>query len=252
MIRFDILTLFPEMFDSVLNCSLTKRALESEVIAVALHNIRDFAAGRHRVTDDTPYGGGSGMVMKIEPVARALEALSPEKEGAIVILLSPQGEPFTQRVAEELSRYRRIILVCGHYEGIDERVLLHLIDRELSIGDYVLSGGELAAMVVVDAVSRLIPGYVGNSESVLIDSFTTGLLEGPHYTRPREYNGWKVPDVLLSGHQKNIEAWRRRESLKRTLARRPDLLKNAGLSEEDRNILEELGAEKNNTDDSGA
>lgn len=246
MIRFDILTLFPEMFASVLDCSLTKRAIENGTIAVHLHNIRDYASGRHRVADDTPYGGGGGMVMKVEPIARALQTLSPQREGAIVILLSPQGEPFTQKSAEEFSRCERIILICGHYEGIDERVRLHLIDREISIGDYVLSGGEFAAMVVVDAVSRLIPGYVGNSESVRVDSFTTGLLEGPHYTRPREYEGWSVPDILLSGHQKNIEAWRRRESLRKTLTRRPDLLKHARLSEEDRDILEELEDEKKN------
>jgi len=243
MIIFDILSVFPEMFQSTLGSSLIKRSIENGLVEVNLHNIRDYTRDRHRTTDDTPYGGGGGMVMKVEPVASALKAIVPAGDKTLVILLSPQGETFKQKIAEELSQYSRIVLVCGHYEGIDERIREHLIDRELSIGDYVLSGGELPAMIVVDAVSRLVPGFVGNSESVLYDSFSTGLLEGPHYTRPREYESWKVPEVLLSGHQKKIDEWRRRESLKRTLQRRPDMLKQSDLTKEDRRMLEELAGD---------
>ncbi len=240
MIVFDILTLFPEMFHSPLNSSLLKKAINKGIIEIRLHDIRNYAEGRHRVTDDTPYGGGGGMVMKVEPVTRALEAALPKKTDGLVVLLSPQGEVFTQKTAEELAGQRRIVLICGHYEGIDERIRLHLADREISVGDYVLTGGELPAMVLVDAVARLVPGFTGNSESVNNDSHSTGLLEGPHYTRPRAYRGWEVPDVLLSGHEKNIRQWRRRESLRRTLERRPDLLESADLSGEDKEMLETM------------
>jgi len=243
MIAFDILSVFPEMFQSTLDSSLIKKSIGKGLVEVNLHNIRDYTRDKHRTTDDTPYGGGGGMVMKVEPVACALKAIAPAGDKACVILLSPQGEPFKQKIAEDLSHYSRIVLICGHYEGIDERIRRHLVDREISIGDYVLSGGELPAMIVVDAVSRLVPGFVGNSESVLYDSFSTGLLEGPHYTKPREYEGWKVPEVLLSGHQKKIDEWRRRESLRRTLNRRPDMLRQADLTEEDTRVLEELRAE---------
>ncbi|HOO91766.1 MAG TPA: tRNA (guanosine(37)-N1)-methyltransferase TrmD [Syntrophales bacterium] len=243
MIVFDILTVFPEMFHSFLGSSLTKKSIDKGLIEINLYNIRDYAHDRHKTTDDTPYGGGGGMVMKIEPVADALKAIAPSGDKTVVILLSPQGESFKQKTAEELSQYSRIVLICGHYEGVDERIREHLVDREISIGDYVLSGGELPAMVVLDAVSRLVPGFVGNSESVLYDSFSTGLLEGPHYTRPREYNGWIVPEVLVSGHQKNIDEWRRKESLRRTLQRRPELLKRADLTEEDTRMLEELAGD---------
>ena len=242
MIIFDILSVFPEMFQSTLSSSLIKKSIGKGLIEVNLHNIRDYTRDRHRTTDDTPYGGGGGMVMKIEPVAGALKAIVPARDKAFVILLSPQGETFKQKTAEELSQYSRIVLICGHYEGVDERIREHLVDREISIGDYVLSGGELPAMIVVDAVSRLVPGFVGNSESVLYDSFSTGLLEGPHYTRPRKYGSWEVPEVLLSGHQKKIDDWRRRESLRRTLERRPDMLGQADLTEEDKRVLEELKA----------
>ncbi len=244
MVAFDILSLFPEMFQSVLGSSLIKKSVDRGLIEVHLHNIRDYTRDKHRTTDDTPYGGGGGMVMKIEPVACALDMIAPAGDRAPIILLSPQGEPFRQEIAEELSRCSRIVLICGHYEGIDERIREHLVDREISIGDYVLSGGELPAMIVVDAVSRLVPGFVGNSESVLDDSFSTGLLEGPHYTRPREYRGWTVPEILLSGHQKKIDEWRRRESLRRTLTRRPDLFQEADLTEEDERVLEEIKGEK--------
>jgi len=243
MIAFDILSVFPEMFQSTLGSSLIKKSIDKGLVEVTLHNIREYTRDKHRTTDDTPYGGGGGMVMKVEPVARAVKAIAPTEEKACVILLSPQGEPFSQKIAEELSHHSRIVLICGHYEGIDERVRKHLVDREISIGDYVLSGGELPAMIVVDAVCRLVPGFVRNSDSVLFDSFSTGLLEGPHYTKPREYGGWKVPDVLLSGHQRNIDEWRRRESLRRTLTRRPEMLEHADLTEEDKRVLEELRAE---------
>jgi len=243
MIVFDILSVFPEMFQSALGSSLIKRSIENGLVEVNLHNIRDYASDRHRTTDDTPYGGGGGMVMKVEPVANALKAIVPAGGKTLVILLSPQGETFKQKTVEELAQYSRIVLICGHYEGIDERIREHLVDREISIGDYVLSGGELPAMIVVDAVSRLVPGFVGNSKSVLYDSFSTGLLEGPHYTRPREYESWKVPEVLLSGHQKKIDEWRRRESLKRTLQRRPDMLRQVDLAKEDKKMLEELAGD---------
>ncbi len=238
--RFDILTLFPEMFESVFDASLHKKAVEGGLIEIAVHNIREYAPGKHRVTDDAPFGGGGGMILKVEPIDRALGAILPERKNAEVILLTPQGEPFRQRTAEELSRCDRLVLICGHYEGVDERVGLHLADRELSIGDYILSGGEFAAMVVVDAVSRLVEGFTGKRESVLHDSHTTGLLEGPHYTRPRLYGSWGVPEVLLSGHEKNIREWRRRQSLKRTLERRPDLLEEADLTEEDKAALKAI------------
>ena len=244
MITFDILSVFPEMFQSTLGSSLIKRSIENGLIKVNLHNIRNYTRDRHRTTDDAPYGGGGGMVMKVEPVANALKTIVPAGSKTLVILLSPQGKTFKQKIAEELAQHSRIVLICGHYEGIDERIREHLVDREISIGDYVLSGGELPAMIIVDAVSRLVPGFVGNSESVLYDSFSTGLLEGPHYTRPREYESWKVPEVLFSGHKKKIDEWRRRESLKRTLQRRPDmLLGQADLTEEDEKMIEEIEGE---------
>ena len=224
MIRFDILSVFPGMFASPLAESLIGKARDKGRVDIRLHDIRDYATDRHRMTDDAPYGGGGGMVMKVEPIDRALEAILPDRSEGLVILMTPQGEPFSQRRAEELASHPRLVLLCGHYEGVDERVREHLVDRELSIGDYVLTGGELAAMVVVDAVSRLIPGVLGNDASAAEDSFSTGILEYPHYTRPATYRGWPVPEVLLSGNHAEIEAWRRTEALKRTLARRPDLL----------------------------
>lgn len=240
MIRFDILSIFPEMFASPFDCSLLKKARDNGLIEIALHDIRSYAQDKHHMTDDAPYGGGGGMVMKVEPVARALDHLEAGKEGTQVVLMTPQGERFDQKIAGELARQTRIILICGHYEGFDERIRMHLVDREISIGDYVLTGGELSAMVVVDAVSRLVPGVLGNNDSASLDSFAMGVLEYPHYTRPGEYRGWKVPEVLLSGNHRDITAWRRRESLQRTRARRPDLLENVELSEEDRSILAEI------------
>jgi tRNA (guanine37-N1)-methyltransferase len=240
MIRFDILSLFPEMFHSPFNASLLKKARDKKIVEVQITDIRSFAEDKHRMADDSPYGGGSGMVMKVEPVAKALDSLSPRSDDPVV-LLTPQGEIFTQRVAGELARSPRVIMICGHYEGVDERIREHLVNREISIGDFVLTGGELPAMIIVDAVSRLITGVLGNEASAQGDSFSSGLLEYPQYTRPVEFRGWKVPEVLLSGHHRVIEQWRRRESLKRTMRRRPDLLASAELSEEDRDILAEIG-----------
>lgn len=210
---------------------------------IHVHNIRDYAEDKHKMTDDAPYGGGGGMVMKVEPIDRALASILPEREGVFTILLTPQGETFSQKMAEEMSLRSRIILICGHYEGVDERVRDHLVDKEVSTGDYILTGGELSAMVMIDAISRLVPGVLGNCESASSDSFSMGLLEYPHYTRPSNYRGWPVPEVLLSGNHREILAWRRKESLRRTYARRADLLEKIALSPEDREILEEI---KNN------
>ncbi|MGZ3579551.1 MAG: tRNA (guanosine(37)-N1)-methyltransferase TrmD [Syntrophales bacterium] len=240
MIRFDILSVFPEMFESPLNHSILKRAQEKGMAEIHLHNIRDYAEDKHRMTDDAPYGGGGGMVMKVAPIDKALASIVPSRDNALVVLLTPQGETFHQKVAEEMSRYSRIVLVCGHYEGVDERVRDHLVDREISIGDFILTGGELSAMVIVDAVTRLIPGVLGNNESASYDSFSTGLLEYPHYTRPGSYRDWQVPEVLLSGNHREIESWRRKESLKRTYLRRPDLLEIIDLSDEDGKTLEDI------------
>jgi len=243
MIRFDILTLFPEMFKSPFDSSLLKKAQEKWLIEIAVHDIRDYTEDRHRVTDDYPYGGGSGMVMKVEPIARALEDVVRERHAAKVILLTPQGKVFNQIMAEELSTCSRIVLICGRYEGVDERVRDYLVDEEISIGDYVLTGGELPAMVIVDAVSRLVSGVLGNCDSAATESFSTGLLEYPQYTRPADFRGRKVPEVLLSGNHRVIDIWRRKESLRKTALRRPDLLSKAGLTEEDRKILEEIKAD---------
>jgi len=241
--RFDILSIFPEMFESFFGCSLLKKAQDRGLIRIEAHDIRGGATDKHRMTDDYPYGGGAGMVMKVEPIARVLEAIGARSGDCLRVLLTPQGETFSQAIAGELARTERIVLLCGHYEGVDERVRENLVDRELSIGDYILTGGEAAAMVIVDAVARLIPGVLGNDESARHESFAGGLLESPQYTRPEEFRGWKVPEVLLSGHHREIEAWRRREALRRTLLRRPDLLARAPLTEQDRRILEELKRE---------
>ena len=239
MIRFDVLTLFPEMFESFLKTSIIGRAVSSGLLEIRLHNIRDYASGRHKVTDDVPYGGGSGMVMKPEPLVRAVQALEPCREaGESVILLSPQGTPFRHERAQYFATLRRLILVCGRYEGVDERVKELAIDEEVSIGDYVLTGGELAAMVVIDATARLVPGVLGDGYSSVEESFAQGLLEYPQYTRPREFMGRRVPAVLLSGDHKKIAQWRRRKALECTLAKRPDLLERAALSEEERALVD--------------
>ncbi|WP_027715911.1 tRNA (guanosine(37)-N1)-methyltransferase TrmD [Desulfuromonas sp. TF] len=237
--KFDVLTLFPAMIDSPFAGSILGKAVEKGLIRIAAHNLRDWAEGRHKVTDDAPYGGGDGMVMKPEPVARALSQLKVDSPGARVLLMTPQGVPFRQSDAQALSREEGLIFVCGRYEGFDERIR-SMVDAEYSLGDFVLTGGELAAMVMIDAVARLIPGVLGSSGSALGDSFADGLLEYPHYTRPVEFEGRRVPEVLLSGNHAEIARWRRRQQLKRTLRRRPDLLPGARLSEEDRRFLAEL------------
>jgi tRNA (guanine37-N1)-methyltransferase len=239
MIRFDILTVFPEMFMSFCGCSLLKKALDKGLITVQLHDIRSYAADKHHMTDDAPYGGGGGMVMKVEPIDRALLSIPMVADAVPVVLLTPQGERFSQKIAEELAACPQLVFVCGHYEGVDERVREKLVNREISIGDYILTGGELSAMVLVDAISRLVPGVLGNSDSAGEDSFSMGLLEYPHYTRPAEYQGWKVPEVLLSGNHREIELWRRRQSLLRTHKRRPDLLRGMELTEQEKKWLTE-------------
>jgi tRNA (guanine37-N1)-methyltransferase len=240
--HFDILTLFPEMFDGPLRESMLKRALERNLVSVAIHNIRDYAPGKHHVTDDAPYGGGGGMVMKPEPIFRAVEAVLGENPPSSmpVILLSPQGRPLTQKIAWELLVYPRIVLICGRYEGVDERVRRSLVNDEISIGDYVLTGGEIPAMVIVDAVTRLVPGVLGDPKAAVKDSHAQGLLEHPQYTRPPIYRGCAVPEVLLSGHHSEVALWRRREALRRTYQRRPDLLEKAQLTDEDLAFLESI------------
>ncbi len=240
--HFDIFTLFPEMFEGPFSASMLKRAQERGLLSIALHNIRDATSDKHHVVDDYPYGGGAGMVMKPEPVFAAVEAVY---QGGPIILLSPQGRLFNQQIARALAQEARVTLICGHYEGIDERVRKHLVTDEISIGDYVLTGGELAAMIVVDVTSRLIPGVLGGEDSILEESHSGGLLEYPHYTRPQEFRGWHVPGVLLSGNHAEIAHWRRKESLRRTKERRPDLFEKLDLgSKEDLKLLKELEEER--------
>jgi tRNA (guanine37-N1)-methyltransferase len=241
--RFDVLTIFPEMFSANLHEGILGRAVKKGIVEVRLVNIRNFARGTRKTTDDRPYGGGDGMVMKPEPVYQALKSVDRTSGQSLVILLSPQGQTFNQKVAWELARWEQIILICGRYEGVDERVRLTCIERELSIGDYILSGGEPAALVVMDAISRLIPGVLGGERSNLEDSFEDGLLEYPQYTRPKVFQREEVPPVLLSGDHEKIRLWRRTESLKRTLERRPDLLQKAQLTPEDEVILAKLKRE---------
>jgi tRNA (guanine37-N1)-methyltransferase len=243
--RFDILTLFPELFSSFLKEGILGRAVKKGLVDIRLINIRSFARGSHNVTDDRPYGGGNGMIMKPGPIYRALRSIEKVDGQSLVILLTPQGQTFEQSRAWELSRLDRLVLICGRYEGVDERIRSSYIDMELSLGDYILSGGELGAMVVIDTVSRLVPDVLGGERSALEDSFEDGLLEYPHYTRPRVFKGEEVPPVLLSGDHEKIRMWRRTESLKRTRERRPDLLKKARLQEEDRAILAEIEEDGN-------
>jgi tRNA (guanine37-N1)-methyltransferase len=234
---FEILTLFPEMFTGPFTESMLKRAQDAGLLSIHLHNIRDHTTDKHHVTDDTPFGGGGGMVMKAEPLLAAIESARADSP---VILMTPQGRPFTQGVAGELSQYERLVIVCGRYEGVDERARDFGIDDEISIGDFVLTGGELPAMILVDAIARLIPGVLGAENGAAQDSYATGLLEHPHYTRPAELRGASVPAVLLEGHHAKIDAWRRRESLRRTWQRRPDLLLTASLSKDERWFLADL------------
>lgn len=245
--RIDILTLFPEMFPGVLSSSILGKAQEKGIVQFEVINFRDYSESKHGTVDDTPYGGGGGMVLKPEPLFRAVEAVTTDSKPR-VILLCPQGVSYNQKLAEELAKEEHLILICGHYEGYDERIREHLVTDEISIGDYVLTGGELGAMVIADSVVRLQPGALGNQTSAVEDSFSTGLLEYPHYTRPAEFRGWKVPDILLSGHHANIDKWRLRESLRRTYERRPDLLDKLELTPEMKKWLQEIKEEKKMAD----
>ncbi|MBI4197872.1 MAG: tRNA (guanosine(37)-N1)-methyltransferase TrmD [Chloroflexi bacterium] len=237
--RIDVFTLFPGMFGGVLGESIIGRAMAHDRLEVRLHNFREHATDRHHTVDDYPYGGGPGMVLKPESLFTAVEAALGTPPSCPVILLTPQGKPFQQKDAERLAQFPAFALLCGHYGGVDERIRQHLATEELSIGDYVLTGGELAAMVVMDAVARLIPGVLGSEESPASDSHTTGLLQYPLYTRPPEFRGWSVPEVLLSGNHQAIARWRRQQALLRTREKRPDLLVKANLTEEDRRFLNE-------------
>lgn len=239
--RFDILTLFPEMFRGPFDESIIRRGQDKGLVSIALHQIRDFATDKHHTVDDAPYGGGAGMVMKPEPLAACIEHAKSLNPNALVVAACPTGERFTQQTASELANQKGLIILCGRYEGVDERVRSLFVDRSISIGDYVLSGGELAAMVLVDAVTRLIPGVLGSDESALTDSFSDGLLEHPQYTRPPSFRGANVPEILLSGDHARIFKWRRKESLKRTATIRPDLLADVVLTKEDQQTLRELG-----------
>jgi tRNA (guanine37-N1)-methyltransferase len=239
--KCELLTIFPDIFNAYLAEGMLKRALLKGLIEIGVHNLRDYAKDRHRTVDDYPYGGGSGMVMKPEPFFAAIEALNPDSSGRRVIMLSPAGKKFDQDMAVELSQEtRQLIFLCGRYEAIDERVKTALADDELSIGDYVLTGGELPALVIIDAVARLIPGVLGDEHSAEVESFSWGILDYPHYTRPPVIKGLGVPEVLLSGNHKEIERWRRKEALRRTVQRRPDLLENFSLSEEDLRLMNEI------------
>lgn len=241
--RFHVLTIFPAMFSGPMSESIISRALDSGLVEIDLHDIRESATDRHRSVDDYPYGGGHGMVMKPEPILDSYRRVRTDaglRDSDPVILLTPQGTPLTQSLVERLTGYDDIVLICGRYEGVDERVRQEIVTCEISVGDYVLSGGELAAMIVIDAVTRLIPGAVGSIESTQDDSFSTGLLQFPQYTRPQSYEGNEVPEILLSGNHGEIERWRRRESLRRTFERRPDLLADADLSAEDTDFIDRL------------
>lgn len=239
--KIDVLSLFPDMFSGVFGQSILKKAQEKSAVQFQVLDFREFSTNKHRNVDDYPYGGGAGMVLTPQPLFDAVETLTKEtSEKPRIILLCPQGERFSQRKAEELSKEKHLIFLCGHYEGYDERIREHLVTDEISIGDYVLTGGELGAMVVIDAVTRLLPGVLGKEESHIQDSFSTGLLEHPQYTRPADFRGMKVPGVLMSGNHKHIEEWRKKESLKRTYERRPDLLDHIELTKEEENWLKEI------------
>ena len=237
--RIDIISLFPQMFEGPFSESLIKRAVENGLVQINIHNLREYTHDRHHTADDYPYGGGPGMVLKPEPIFEAVETIKGEDK-AEVVLLSPQGEVFSYQIAQEFSAKEHLIFICGHYEGVDERTREHLVDREISIGDYILTGGELAAMVVVDSVVRLIPGVLGSAESLQEESISWGLLEYPQYTRPPEFRGWTVPDVLLSGNHQEIARWRREQAIRRTFYRRPELLDKAKLSPDERRLVASL------------
>lgn len=241
--KFDILTLFPGMFATPFSESIIRRAVDKGLIDIRLHQIRDYTTDRHRTTDDYPYGGGAGMVMKVEPLAACIEATRSERPRARVILTTPQGRPFDQATAARLAREEELVIICGRYEGVDERVMELFVDEEISLGDFVLTGGELASMVIVDAVTRLLPGALGSEESAATDTFADGLLEYPQYTRPPEFRGLRAPDVLLSGNHLEIARWRRRQALQRTMRGRPDLLATARLDSDDKRYLQELSTD---------
>lgn len=240
MLHFDLFTILPGLFPPYLNESILQRAQTNGLLRVVVHDIRAYTTDKHHMTDDTPYGGGGGMVMKPEPVFAAVEAVLGEQLDCPIILMTPQGRRFTQSVAQELSELPRVALICGRYEGYDERIREHLVTDELSIGDFVLTGGELPALMVVDAVARLLPGVLGDPDGAADDSFASGLLEYPHYTRPADFRGWQVPEVLLSGNHAEINKWRRQQALLRTWRKRPDLLDEIELTKEDRKFLEKL------------
>ena len=242
--KCDIITIFPDIFHAYLNESIMKKAVQKGLVDVEVHNLRDFTKDKHRTVDDSPYGGGAGMVMKPEPFFAAVEALCPETSARRVIMLSPAGKTFRQDMAMELSKEdRRLIFLCGRYEAIDERVRTALVDDEVSIGDYILTGGELPALVIIDAAARLIPGVLGDEHSAEEESFSWGILDYPHYTRPPVFRNLSIPDMLLSGHHRDIQQWRRKEALRRTLRERPDLLEKAGLTEEDYQLVREIKEE---------
>ena len=246
MMKIDILSLFPEMFEGVLHSSIMKKAQENEAVTFDVTNFRDFSENKHRKVDDYPYGGGAGMLLKPEPLFAAVESVTAgTTTSSRVILLCPQGERFTQAKAEELSKEEHLVFICGHYEGYDERIRENLVTDELSIGDFVLTGGELAAMSIVDSVVRLLPNVLGNTDSPVLDSFSTGLLEHPQYTRPANFNGMEVPEILLSGNHAKIDQWREEQSLLRTYERRKDLLATAPLSDYQKKLLEKLKREEN-------
>jgi tRNA (guanine37-N1)-methyltransferase len=247
-LRIDLVTIFPEMFDGVINTSIVKRGREKGLLDIRPIDLREYTTDRHRSTDDTPFGGGAGMVMKPEPLFRCVEALSDGSPEMRVILTSPAGETYTQAKARELAGCRHLVVLCGRYEGIDERVRTRLVTDEISIGDYVLTGGEIPAMVILDSVARLVPGVLGRDESYEEESFSEGLLEYPHYTRPGDFRGDSIPEILVGGHHEMIRLWRRKESIRRTLERRPDLLEGREWSKEDRKLLDEILAEREAAD----
>jgi len=248
--RCDVITIFPEIFNAYFSLKIFERALQSGIVGIKVHNLRDYTFDRHKTVDDYPYGGGPGMVLKPEPFFRAVKAIRADGVETCTIMLSPQGKPFDQETALALSKEkRRLLFICGRYEGIDERVKDALVEREVSIGDYILTGGELAALVIIDSVVRLVPGALGDEHSADEESFSWGILDYPHYTRPPEYEGLKVPETLLSGNHGEIARWRRKEALRRTSSRRPELLKRAPLTEEDDRLLLEIKEEEKDEPD---
>ena len=243
--KIDVLSLFPEMFEGVLGSSMLKKAAEKDAVTYRVTNFRDYADNKHSTVDDYPYGGGAGMVLKAQPIFDAVEAIKGDGDlKPRVVLLCPQGERYTQNKAEELAKEEHLVFICGHYEGYDERIREHVVTDEISIGDYILTGGELGAMVIIDSVVRLLPGVLGNADSPVLDSYSSGLLEHPHYTRPADFRGLKVPEPLLSGNHKRIEEWRMKESLRRTVKRRPDLLESYELSDLEKRLLTEIEKEE--------